>query len=278
MNLTGDYLLLGVIGHPIAHSLSPVFQNSALKHLGIKAVYIPMDISPNRLSDAIEGFRGVKNLLGLNVTVPHKEAVLELADWVSEEAKKIGAVNTLRFKEGRIEAYNTDWVGFLQALREITDPSGKRVLVLGAGGASRAVVYALVREGSRVVIWNRTYEKALKLSEEFGTEVVRNVEDALREADVIVNTTSVGLKEDDKPIFDYDLLSPEQVVVDIIYKETPLIKKAKEKGCLYQTGFPMLLYQGAESFRIWTGCEPPIGVMKRSLEPYGYPKDYSRTP
>lgn len=277
MILRGSTELFGVIGYPIRHSLSPVFQNAAFSYLGIDAVYVPFEIKPENLSRALEGLKraGVR---GLNVTIPHKEAIVRLSDNTSDEVKDIGAANTLKLSEEYVEAYNTDWIGFLRAAQEITDLKGRRVLVLGAGGSSRAVLYALKKVGAKVILWNRTREKALRLGEEFGVEAVNEVEEGVLSSEVIVNTTSVGLREDDPPLFNYDLLTPEQVVIDIIYKETSLIRAAKEKGCRFTTGFPMLVYQGAESFRIWTGCEPPVKVMKLSLREYGYPTELTKTP
>lgn len=278
MNLKGSAEIYGVVGYPVRHSLSPVFQNAAFRYLGLEAVYIPIEVSPEGLGDLINGLKLMENFKGLNVTVPHKEAVLDLSDSLSEEVKKIGAANTLLFRDGSIEAYNTDWLGFLRSAELVTTLEGRKVLVLGAGGASRAVLYALNRAKAEVFLWNRTKEKALKLSRDFNTDVVDDVEDALAECEVVVNTTSVGLKEGDPPLFNYDLLRGEQVVIDIIYRETPLIKAAKGKGCKYVTGFPMLVYQGAESFRIWTGCEPPVKIMELSLKDYGYFIESSRTP
>jgi len=277
MNVRGSTEIYGVIGFPVKHSLSPVFQNAAFSYLGIDAVYVPFEIAPEDLEEALKGLKKV-GIKGLNVTVPHKEKVLSLADSLSEEVKEIGAANTLKFTLEGIEAYNTDWVGFLRAIEELRDPRGKRVLVLGAGGASRAVLYALKRVGARIYLWNRTKEKALRLSEEFEGEVVDSVEEVLDKVEVIVNTTSVGLKPEDKPLFDYSRIESSHIVVDLIYKETPLIKVAREKGCLYQNGFPMLVYQGAESFKIWTGCEAPVKIMKLALKDYGYVTNLTRTP
>lgn len=277
MRLRGTTELFGVVGFPVRHSLSPVFQNAAFSHMGLDAVYVPFEIRPENLKDGIRGLMlaGVK---GLNVTLPHKEAVLELADEKSQEVVEIRSANTLKLSEGRIEAYNTDWIGFLKAAREITDLKGKKVLLLGAGGASRAVLYALKKEGAQTFLWNRTREKGVRLAEEFGATVVDAPEDALEEVQVVVNATSSGLREEDPPLFDYQKLREDHVVVDLIYRETPLIRVAKEKGCRFQTGLPMLLYQGAESFRIWTGCEPPLKVMRLSLKDYGYPIENSRNP
>ena len=273
MILKGSAHIFGVVGYPVKHSLSPVFQNKALEHLGIEGVYIPLEIPPEEVKEVILGLRSVENLVGLNITVPHKEILMEVCDTLEDHAKTIGSVNTLKFSEGRIEGYNTDWIGFLKSAEEVVDLKGKRVLMLGAGGAGRAVIYALKQAEAEVVLWNRTKEKAVALAEEFGVEVAEDIKSALETAEVIVNTTSVGLKAEDPPIFDYSLIREDQVVIDIIYKETPLIKSAREKGCKVQTGFPMLVYQGAESFKIWTGCEAPVKIMKLSLKEYGYPID-----
>ncbi len=277
MRITGRTDLYGVVGYPVQHSLSPVFQNAAFSHLGIDAVYLPFEVKPEDLEVALRGLQ-LSGVRGLNVTVPHKETALKLADWASPDAREIGSANTLRFTDRGIEAYNTDWMGFLRSLEEILDPAGRRVLVLGAGGASRAVVYALRKVSAEVFLWNRTRERAEALAERFGVQVVDSPEEVLDHVDVVVNTTSVGLREDDPPPLSTEALRGEHVVVDLIYRETALIRAAREKGCRAQTGFPMLLYQGAESFRIWTGCEPPLQVMKLSLLEFGYPTGCSRTP
>jgi len=267
MNITGRTALYGVIGYPIGHSLSPVFQNSAFEFLGIDAVYVPFEIKHPDLATALEGLKlaGVK---GLNVTVPFKEEVMTLADRVSEEAYEIGAGNTIRFTEEGMELYNTDWIGFLRMAEEVTDLRGKNVLVLGAGGASRAVLYALKRSGSNVLLWNRTRERAERLAEVFSAEVVGTPEEGVKKATIIVNTTSVGMKEEDPPLFDYSIIEPYQTVFDIIYWDTPLIIGARERGAKAVNGLNMLIYQGAESLRIWTECEPPVKVMRKSLEEY----------
>ncbi len=276
MRITGKVEIYGVIGYPIKHSLSPLFQNAAFFWTGIEALYVPFEVSPENLKKALEGLRasGVK---GLNVTIPHKEAVLSFADVISPEAKEIGAVNTLKFTRTSVEAYNTDWIGFLKAIQELEDPKGKTVLVLGAGGAAKAVIYSLKKVKAQVLVWNRTPEKIFPLEEKFGVEKIKRPEEALPVADIIVNTTSVGLKEEDPPLFDYSLLEEKHIVVDLIYKDTPLLKEAKKKSCRVQNGFPMLLYQGAESFRIWTGCNPPLEIMKLALKGE-FPTGYSRIP
>lgn len=277
MNIKGSTHIYGVMGYPIEHSLSPVFQNAAFNHLGIDAVYIPFEVQPEGFIDTIKYLKNVGNLKGLNVTIPHKEFALSVSDEVSDEAKEIGAANTLVFDGEKIYAHNTDWIGFTRAVSLLTDLGGKKVLVLGAGGASKAVLYALKRAGASVFLWNRTHDKALKLAKSFSAYPISSPEEVLGEVELIVNTTSAGLKEGDPPLFSYELISERHVVIDIIYKETPLIEAAKKKGCMYQTGFPMLIHQGAESFRIWTGCEPPVRVMEMSLKDYGYPIESSKT-
>ena len=267
MNITGETSLYGVIGYPVGHSLSPIFQNKAFEFLGLNAVYVPFEIRHSDLATALEGLK-LSGIKGLNVTVPFKEEVMTLADKVSDEAYEIGAGNTLKFTDQGTELYNTDWIGFLKMAEEITELQGRNVLVLGAGGASRAVLYALKRAGANIFLWNRTLERAERLAEVFSAQVVRTPEEGVKGATVIVNTTSVGLKEDDPYLFDYSVIEPYHTVIDIIYWDTPLIQTARERGAKAVNGLNMLIYQGAESFRIWTACEPPVKVMKKALEDY----------
>ncbi|WP_461829074.1 shikimate dehydrogenase [Aquifex sp.] len=268
--------LYGVIGYPIRHSLSPIFQNALLEYAGLNGVYLAFEVKPEELGKALQGFKAI-GVKGINVTIPHKEAIMEHLDEIDPVAREIGAVNTVKFENGRAAGYNTDWIGFLKALRMLV-PSveGEKVLVLGAGGASKAVVYALLQAGAEVFLWNRTREKALNLVKKFGNRLtaVNKPEEIIKETRIIVNTTSVGLREDDPEIFDYSLITPEHMVVDIIYKETKLIKRAKEVGAKHQDGLPMLLWQGIESFKIWNGCEVPYSVALRAVENYLNAKVY----
>ncbi len=266
MEINGKTELYGVIGNPVKHSLSPVFQNVGFKSLGINAVYLPLEVPKESFGETVKGLLLLENLKGFNVTVPFKEGILKFGDHLSEDVKLIGSANTLKkTPEGKIELYNTDWVGFLNALKELTDPEGKKVLILGAGGTSRAVIYALKKVNAEVYLWNRTLSKAEKLAQTFGVEVVKDLNN-VGDFEIIVNTTSVGLKEDDPPLFDYEKIQPHQVVYDVIYRQTPLVKTALKKGAKAQNGLKMLLYQGVESFRIWTGKEPPIGKMWKALK------------
>jgi shikimate dehydrogenase len=265
MGVDGKTLLFGVVGNPVEHSLSPVFQNLAFELTGINGVYLPLKLPKENFEEAFKGLTLLENFKGCNVTVPFKERVLKFADFLSPEVRDIGSANTVKKGEKGLELYNTDWIGFLRSLEELTYPEGKTALVLGAGGTAKAVVYALKRIGAKVSVWNRTPQKALLLAKSFGVEVEENLSNA-GGYDIIVNTTSVGLKEDDPPLFDYSLIKPSQVVYDVIYRETPLIKAARQKGAKAENGLKMLLYQGIESFKIWTGKTPPVEPLWKALK------------
>lgn len=264
MKLSGRTEVYGIVGYPVKHSLSPIFQNASFEYFCVDGVYVPFEVKPENFREAFFGLKalGVK---GVNITVPFKERAFELCDFSDEHSAVIGAVNTVKFTE-KIEGYNTDWIGFLKALKD-TEGSikGKKVLVLGAGGTSKAILYALSREGCYIFLWNRTREKALELTKKFPAELVAKPEDALDSVDIIVNTTSVGLSEDEPPLFDYDKIKERHTVFDVIYKNTYLLRKASEKGAKVQNGLGMLIYQGVESFKIWTGLEVPISIVKESL-------------
>jgi shikimate dehydrogenase (EC 1.1.1.25) len=264
MKISGKTALYGVVGYPISHSLSPIFQNRVFEHMGLNAVYVPFEVKPEDLKTALEGLKAL-GIKGVNITIPHKEKVLELVDYADEHAKNIGAVNTVKFGD-RTEGYNTDWVGFLKSLKEILpELKGKRVLVLGAGGSARAVLYALKQEEAQVFLWNRTKEKAKSLSQSFGVDVVESPEEVAPKADLIINTTSVGLTED-YTLFDYSLISEGQVVFELLYNRQTLLKDwAEKRGAIYSDGLKMLVYQGLESFRLWTGCEPSPKVALQAL-------------
>ena len=265
MKINGKTHLYGVIGNPVKHSLSPVFQNVGFREVGINAVYLPFEVPVENFEETIRGLLLLENLKGFNITVPFKEKILKFGDYLSEDVEKIGSANTLKKGERGIELYNTDWLGFLKALRELVEPKNKKVLVLGAGGTAKAVVYALKKAKAKVFVWNRTTAKAKQLSEKFGVGVLENLEN-VENFDVIVNTTSVGLKENDPWLFDYEKIKPTQVVYDVIYRETPLVKIAKRRGAKAVNGLKMLLYQGVESFKIWTGKEPPVEKMWEVLQ------------
>ena len=267
-----------VIGFPLSHSLSPKMHKAALKAAGVKGDYIAYEISPEFFEETFcSGFP----FNGCNVTVPYKEKVMPFLDEISEEAKVVGAVNTIEFSDSK-KGYNTDVYGFMRSLAEDLQFSAKdkNILILGAGGASRACVYGLAKAGAKkVLIVNRTQEKAERLCEEFAA-IFKDVifayssltEEAIKkqmaEQDLIVNATSVGLKKDDELLLSAGFLEASKpAVYDLIYNpaRTKLLQEAESAGCRVSNGINMLVYQGAKSFEIWTGVKAPVEVMKKAI-------------
>jgi shikimate dehydrogenase len=255
---------LAVLGHPVAHSRSPAMHNAALAALGLDGEwsYEAIDLAPDKLEPRVRAMAG-EGFAGANITVPHKGAALSLADTLSETAREIGAANTLSFEGGEICADNTDAQGLLDALPG--SPEGRRVLVLGAGGAARAAVWALVREGARVDVWNRTALRAEHLCEELGGMPVTSPDQVACE--LIVNTSAVGLHGENPfaelPL-DPALFVAGQIVVDLVYGEgpSPLLVAAGRAGAITVDGIEVLVCQGALSLSLWTGLEPPLDTMR----------------
>lgn len=282
--LSGRTRLLGVIGHPIAHSLSPRMHNAAFaaaKNGSGEAeyVYVAMDVLPERLAGAVAGLAAL-GFVGFNVTMPHKETILPLVDELDETARLAGAVNTVVVGEGgSLRGLNTDGGGFVEACGEAgISFAGRRVLILGAGGAAAAIAVAVLGEGaSRLYVANRTAQKAgelcAKLSEvSSGAEVlvcpVDEVGGVVEEVEVFINATYLGMKEGDPLPFPAGSLSGEKIVCDAVYlagRETELIRRAREVGARVVPGGRMLLYQGVQAQRVWTGREPDVEVMSGAL-------------
>ena len=271
---------VGIIGYPLRHTVSPVFQQAALDHHALPPRYEVWETPPDDLARRVAELRA-GDLIGFNVTVPHKEAVLPLLDEVTGWAGAIGAVNTVVAQGGRLVGHNTDAEGFLRALRQDGgfEPRGRRALVLGAGGSARAVCAALAGEGAgAIAIANRTLERATALAQALRSEGADARAVALdREslaaclhgaaaAELIVNCTSLGMlhgpQESLSPLAS-DLIPHSALVYDLVYNppETPLLRAARAAGARTLGGLQMLVYQGAASFRLWTGLEPPVGLM-----------------
>ncbi|MFC1980995.1 shikimate dehydrogenase [Chloroflexota bacterium] len=282
--ISGKTRVCGVIGDPIEHTMSPVMHNAAFKKLGIDYVYVPFGVKQDGLGKAVEGMRAL-NIRGLNVTIPHKVAVMPLLDEVDSLAQKIGAVNTIVNDDGFLKGYNTDATGFLQPLLERgVEPKGKTAVILGAGGASRAICFILAERGAHLVILNRNLERAQELagriSESFGIEVkaIRLIEEnlsgALEKADILVNATSVGMSPDvDETPVPASLLKSALVVFDIVYNpvKTKLLREAEGAGARTIEGVDMLVWQGALAFEKWTGQKAPVGLMKsETIEALGH--------
>jgi shikimate dehydrogenase len=266
-----------LIGHPVAHSLSGAMQQAAFDTLGIDASYELWDRAPIALAEAIAELR-TDEFLGANVTIPHKERVVPQVDRLTEEAHATGAVNTLT-KEGRkLIGHNTDVPGFKVALDQLVgrQKMPRNAIVLGAGGGARAVVYGLIREGfQRVIVFNRHLHRAESMVKHFGRSASHMdlrampwhesiIEAELSKAKLLVNATSIGLTADETPI-PAEILSPELLVLDVIYAETRLLRDAAAAGATTSDGETMLLHQGAAAFTLWTGQPAPLEVMGEAL-------------
>ena len=271
--MTEKVKLAGVIGQPIAHSRSPKLHGHWLKRYGISGHYIPMDVAQSDLKSVLETLPKM-GFLGVNVTLPHKEAVLDLADSVTDRAALIGAANTLTFTaDGRIQADNTDGIGFLANIRDyVPEWSAKSgpCVVFGAGGASRAIIAALSQAGAPLVrVTNRTRARSDALKEHFGAkiEVVDWVQagNVLSDASLLVNTTSLGMQGKSELRVPLDDLRPETVVTDIVYTpiQTELLRTAKAAGCRTVDGLGMLLHQAAPGFERWFGTAPEVDMELR---------------
>ncbi|AFK23195.1 shikimate dehydrogenase [Pyrococcus sp. ST04] len=263
--MNGETKVYAVIGKPVRHSLSPVMHNALFKKYGINAVYVAFEVFPEQLRDAILGVRAL-GIAGLNVTMPHKEKIIEYLDKVSPDSKAISSVNTVINSNGELIGYTTDGTGARKALERFTNVEGSRVLILGAGGAGKAIAYELAKY-SDVVVLNRTPEKARAL-EKFGIKgdalTMENLSYYIEWADILINATSVGMGKYES-LVPKELLREGLVVMDIVYKpiKTKLLKDAEKAGCLTVDGLWMLVYQGAESFKLWTGIHPDVELMRR---------------
>jgi shikimate dehydrogenase len=254
----------GVIGEPIRHSLSPVLHNAAFRALGLDWVFLAFEVPAGDAPAAIEGMRAL-GIEGLSVTMPHKEAVLPVLDRLSPTAERLGAVNTITRRAGLLVGESTDGPGFIDALRQDDgfEPEGRRCLVLGAGGAARAVVLALADAGAaEVVVANRTVAKAEAAVALAGAAGRLGTVDDVGDADLVVNATPVGMGDGAVPL-DPKRLAPGQLVVDLVYHPavTPLVAAARERGATAVNGLGMLIHQAAHAFMLWTGQEPPLEAM-----------------
>jgi shikimate dehydrogenase len=256
----------GIFGDPIGHSLSPAMHNAALAAMGIEACYHAFCVQPERLKEALFGAEAM-GFGGLNLTIPLKEIALEIIP-ADELAEAIGAVNTVSF-EGRMRGHNTDGEGALLSLQDAgVLVRGSKLVLIGAGGAARAIAYTLAREGAEIAIANRSVLRAEELAGSIGGSAfgLEDLERLIPRADVVINATSVGLREGDPRLFPAHLLKRGQVVFDIVYsRETELMKDAGLAGALVLDGVMMLVYQGAIALEIWTGREAPIDVMEQAV-------------
>jgi shikimate dehydrogenase len=264
--------IYGILGDPVAHSLSPVMHNAAFEILGMDAVYLAFRVSKPDLEAAIKGAKSL-GIAGLNVTIPLKEKALVFVD-ADEMAKRIGAINTIDFSSGTPVGYNTDGIGSLQVLQEtVGDLTAKNVLILGAGGAARAIAFYLDAKGAKVTLANRTKARAAQLAAQLGNADAIGLDAELKKhiqaLDILINATSIGMHpHEEATLVTADMMHPDLVVFDIVYNplETRLLHEAKRAGVRkIVNGVKMLVYQGAASFKLWTNAEPPIDVMERAV-------------
>jgi shikimate dehydrogenase len=262
--IDGQTKIFGILGRPVAHSLSPVMHNAAFRHLGINAVYVAFPVTD--LAQAVAGLRGLA-IGGVSVTIPFKEEIIPLLDELGPRSTRIGAVNTVINRDGRLIGSNTDWRGAVTALRAKISLPGRHVLILGAGGASRAIAYGILQEGGQVTLTDIDAPRAAAMAQDLGAAVIAS--DALDScpADILVNATPVGMAPDLEGIpIHPELLSRFQVVMDIVYKplQTRLLREAQARGAASIDGLQMLIHQATAQFELWTGRTAPLEVMARA--------------
>jgi len=283
--MNGKTKIIGLIGENIENSFSPFIHNQIIIKYSLNFCYLPFQVKEADLNKAVQGIKAL-NIKGVNITFPYKEKVIEFLDEVKESARRIGAVNTIVNNKGNLTGYNTDLIGFKKSLQE----DGKFVIkeknavILGAGGAARGVIYTLLEEGvEEINIFNRTLEKAKKIKQDFSPFFPQssinifsfgqnNIKDKIKEATLLVNATSIGMASqiDNTPLPDEKLFHPNLLVYDLIYypAKTLFLKQAERAGAKIINGLPMLVYQGIESFYLWTGLKPEgkevLGMIERS--------------
>lgn len=271
--------LVGVFGHPVAENPTIVMQEAAFQALNLNWRYLTIEVYPEDLADAVKGLRAF-NMRGINLTIPHKVEILKYLDEVAEDAQLMGAVNTVRRHGNRLIGENTDGKGFLRSLRQDAgvDPANKRVVVLGAGGAARAITVELALAGAaHIIVVNRSPERGRALVALLDGRTSATAEfshwDGLytipSDTEILVNATSIGLFPDvtAKPELSYDMITPDMTVCDVIPNppHTPFLREAEARGARTLAGLGMLVYQGAIGFKMWTGLEAPIAVMRQAL-------------
>jgi len=275
--ISGKTRVYGIFGHPVEHTFSPGMHNAAFAKLRMDACYVPFAVNPAHLKDAVNAVAAL-GLCGLNITVPHKEKVLARLDDLSEEARLIGAVNTIQIQDGKLIGHNTDGRGFIRSLRENAgfNPRGKTFLLIGSGGAARAVGFSLALAGAqKIIFFDVDAKKAGTLARDIRkktgidaqTVAVGALAPSAAAADCLINATPLGLKKDDPLPLKKEFIQKKHLVCDLVYNpaETALLKAAKARGAGRLPGIGMLLYQGVIAFEIWTGARAPVSVMKNAL-------------
>jgi shikimate dehydrogenase len=262
--IDGHTKIFGILGRPVTHSLSPAMHNAAFRHLGLNAVYVAFPVTD--LVQAVAGLRGL-GVGGVSVTIPFKEEIIPLLDELDPQAARIGAVNTVVHRDGSLTGYNTDWLGAVAALTAKIDLKGQHVLILGAGGASRAIAYGIFHKGGKVTLTDIDAARAAALARDLGAAAIPT--DALKTcpAAILVNASPVGMAPDlDGIPINPDLLGRFETVMDIVYQplQTRLLREAEAHGCATIDGLQMLIHQGAAQFELWTGQQAPVEIMAQA--------------
>lgn len=284
--ITGKTNVVGIIGNPVEHSLSPLMHNAAFKHLGLDYIYVPFFVSNNSLENAMKGAKSL-NIKGLNVTIPHKTEVIKYLDSMDKSAELIGAVNTVKFEDDHAKGFNTDGIGAVKAIEEVSSVKNKKVVMLGAGGAARAVAFQILIDGAgSLIIANRTPENALNLQKELieklnadvkTTDFGEKLEKELKDADILINTTPIGMypNVDQESLVKAEMMHSNLIVNDLVYNplKTCLLKECEKANAQAVSGIKMLIYQGMESFKIWTGVYPPFEIFENSLKEHRAKKE-----
>lgn len=281
MNINVDTKLIGILGYPLAHSLSPVMHNAAFEECGLNNIYLPIQVLPENLKTVVNGIKKM-NFSGFNVTIPYKVEIMKYMDEIDDYAKAIGAVNTVTINNGVMKGYNTDGIGFLRSFEESTGNKidGRNVFIIGAGGAARAIAFTMaMNNAKKIYICNRTFEKSEMLSNDINKSFpecsytipmsLNEMKEAINDSNILINCTSIGMHPhmEVSPI-DKKLLFKDLTVCDVIYNpsKTKLLRDAEEIGCKIVIGLPMLVYQGVEAFELWTGRKAPVNTMFQVVE------------
>jgi shikimate dehydrogenase len=264
MIITGTTRIYGILGRPVAHSLSPAMHNAAFGALGVNGVYVAFPVTD--LAQAVAGLRGL-NIQGVSVTIPFKEEIIPLLDELDPQAARMAAVNTVVRREGRLVGFNTDWLGAVSALNEQTDLKGRQVLILGAGGAARAIAFGVQQQGGEVAVTDVEAGKAQALARDLGLAALPLEALADSRATILINATPVGMAPDTQAIpINPELLDRFTLVMDIVYRplDTRLWQEAKSRGCRAIDGLQRLIHQATAQFELWTGLPAPAAVMSQA--------------
>lgn len=281
MKIGGSTKTTGLFGYPVKHTASPAFQNAAFEALGLDWVYLPFEVKPERLGSAVKAIRAL-GMPGVNITIPHKEMVIDHIDDITHDAEAIGAVNTIQNTDGILMGHNTDGKGFMRSLAEV-EPSGvkgKTIFLMGSGGAGRAIAVQSAIEGAAsICLCDKDEPRASALVRQIQIRFKytpvkqipfddKEIADAAGKADIFIDATPLGMHPNDPMSINPEWLTPGTLVADLVYNpsETPLLKAVKKRGCRTMNGLGMLLHQGTLSFEIWTGMKAPIEVMRKALE------------